>query len=156
TSIATQDARQLRRSAGRRVWSTLLDFRDWPTYVYIPLLVLLLGVLPVYLWRYRQQAKINAMVVAAIAHGSPEFRKILDLVQHNPAAAWTPQPIEDRPEPTAVNYKGFEFLSDTFIVDIRDWRAKTNDVAHFYRRTRIRKLAEDNQLVIKLIRPFDR
>jgi predicted acylesterase/phospholipase RssA len=156
TSIATQDARQLRRSAGRRVWSTLLDFRDWPTYVYIPLLVLLLGVLPVYLWRYRQQAKINAMLVDAIAHGSPEFQKMLDLVQSNPAAAWTPQPIEDRPEPTAVNYKGFEFLSDAFIVDMRDWRAKTNDVAHFYRRVHVRKLAEDDQLVIKLILLFDR
>jgi hypothetical protein len=96
------------------------------------------------------------MVVGAIANSSPEFRKILDLVQRNPAAAWTPQPIEDRPEPTAVNYKGFEFLSDAFIVDMRDWRAKTNDVAHFYRRTRVRKLAQDDQLIIKIIRPFDR
>jgi predicted acylesterase/phospholipase RssA len=156
TSLATHEAREIRRSAGRRVWSTLLDFRDWPTYVYIPLLVLLLGVLPVYVWRYRQQASINAMIVDAIAHGSPEFRKILDLVQRNPAPAWTPQPIQERTEPTAVNYKGFEFLSLAFIVDMRDWRAKTNDVAHFYQRVRVRKLAEDDQLVIKIIRPFDR
>lgn len=153
---ATEEARQLRRSAGRRVWSTLLDFRDWPTYVYIPLLVLLLGVLPVYVWRYRQQARVNAMFIDAIAHGSPDFRKILDLAQRDPAPAWTPQPIEDRREPTTVDYKGFEFLRDAWIVDMRDWRPKTNDVAHFYRRIRVRKLAEDDDLIIKIIRPFDR
>src|SRR5262249_55500631 len=109
-SQATEDAGQLRRSAGRRVWSTLLDFHDWPTYGYVPLLVLLLGVLPVYAWRYRQQARVNAKIIEAIAHGSPEFRTILDLVQRNPAQTWTPQPIQDRPAPTAVDFKGFEFL----------------------------------------------
>jgi predicted acylesterase/phospholipase RssA len=155
-SQATEEARQLRRSAGLRVWSTLLDFRDWPTYVYIPLLVLLLCVLPVYVWRYRQQAHVNAMIVDAIAHGSPEFRKILDLVQRDPAPGWTPQAIEDRREPTAVDYKGFECLRDALITDMRDWRPKTNDVAHFYRMLRVRKLAEDDRLVIKFIRPFER
>jgi predicted acylesterase/phospholipase RssA len=155
-SRATEEARQLRRSAGRRVWSTLLDFRDWPTYVYVPLLVLLLGVLPFYVWRYRQQARVNAMFVDAIAHGSPEFRKILDLAQRDPAQTWTPQAIEDRREPTAVNYKGFEFLRDAWIVDMRDWRARTNDVAHFYRILRVQKLAEDDHLVLKISRPFDR
>jgi hypothetical protein len=107
SSRATEDARQLHSSAGRRVWSTLLDLRDWPSYVYIVLLILLLGVLPVYLWQYRQQARINAMVVDAIAHGSPDFRKILDLVQHRPAPTWTPQAVEDRREPTPVDYKGY-------------------------------------------------
>lgn len=156
TSRATEEARELRRSAGRRVWSTFLNFRDWPTYVYIPLLVLLLGVLPVFIYRYRQQASVNAMIIDAIAHGSPDFRKILDLVQSEPAPAWTPQPIEDRREPTAVNYEGFDVLRDVWIVDMRDWQAKTNDVAHFYRRLRVRKLADVDHLVVKIIRPFDR
>jgi hypothetical protein len=155
-SRATDQARQLRRSAGRRVWSTLLDFRDWPTYVYVLLLVLLLGVLPVRLWHYRQQARINAMIVDAIAHGSPEFRKILELVQSDSAPAWAPQTYEDRREPTAaVDTKGFEFVRDTHIVDVRDWRPKTHDIAHYYRRLRVRKLAQDDHLVLQLVRPFD-
>jgi hypothetical protein len=115
----------------------------------------LLGVLPVYLWRYHKRATINAIVVNAIAHGSPEFRKILDLIQNNPAPTWTAQPIEDRREAAAVNYAGFQFLSDAWIVDMRDWR-KTNDIAHFYRMIRVRKLAEDDHLVLKFVRPFDR
>ena len=42
----TRDARELRQSAERRVWSTLVDFGDWPTYVYVVALLLLLVVLP--------------------------------------------------------------------------------------------------------------
>src|SRR5262249_14225220 len=87
-------------------------------------------------WRYRQQARVNAMMVNAIAHGSPEFRKILELVQQNPTPAWTPQPIEDRREPTAAHFEGFELVHDTWILDMRDWRPKTNDIAHFYARIR--------------------
>jgi predicted acylesterase/phospholipase RssA len=155
-SRATAEARQLRSSAGSRVWSTLLDFRDWPTYVYVLLLVLLLGVLPVYVYQYRRQAGVNAMIVDAITHGSPEFRKILDLVQRKPAPTWTPQPIEDRRASAPVDYKGFEFLQDTSVIDMRDWQPKANDVAHFYRRLRVQKVAEEDHLVIKMIRPFDR
>jgi predicted acylesterase/phospholipase RssA len=154
--LATEEAQQLHRSAGRRVWSTLLDFRDWPTYVYVLLLVLLLGVLPVFVWRDRQQASVNAMIVDAIAHGSPDFRKILELMQRDTAPAWTPQTFEDRREPTVVDYKGFEFVRDTHIVDLRDLRPKTNDVAHYYRSVRVRKVAKDDRLVLQLIRPFDR
>ena len=46
---ATVDARTLQASAIRRIWSTLLDRRDWTSYVYVPLLVPILVLLP-YLW----------------------------------------------------------------------------------------------------------
>ena len=83
TALVTRQAQQLRLSAGRRVWSTLLDLRDWPTYVYIPLLFVLLVVLPVQGYRYRRQANTNAMIVDAITHGSPDFRKIFEIVERN-------------------------------------------------------------------------
>jgi predicted acylesterase/phospholipase RssA len=152
----TQQAQSLRRSASRRVWSTLLDLRDWPTYVYIPLLVLLVGVLPVHVWRFRRQASTNAMIVDAIAHGSPDFRKILELVQHDAAPAWTPQEYEDRAQASTVDYRGFEFVRDTHIIDLRDWRSKTHDVVYFYRRIRARRLAKDDRLVIQLTEPYRR
>ena len=38
-------ARQLQASASRRIWSTLLSFRDWTSYIYLPLVLLLLLVL---------------------------------------------------------------------------------------------------------------
>ena len=157
TALVTRQAQELRQSAGRRVWSTLLDLRDWPTYVYIPLLFLLLVVLPVYLYRYRRQANTNAMIVEAITSGSPDFRKILEIVQLSTTPAWTPLPVQEvsKASPKA-DYRGFDFISDTAIVDLRDWRSKSRDVAHYYRRVRIRKRANEDRIVLQYPRlPFD-
>ena len=158
TALVTRQAQQLRRSAGRRVWSTLLDLRDWPTYVYIPLLFLLLVVLPVQFYRYRHQANTNAMIVRAITNGSPDFRKILDIVQRSTSPAWTPLPVQEVSQASPKgDYHGFAFVSDTSIVNLRDWRSKTRDVAHYYRRVHIRKLANEDRLVLQYPRlPFDR
>ncbi len=158
TALVTRQAQQLRRSAGRRVWSTLLDLRDWPTYVYIPLLVLLLGVLPVQMYRYRRQANTNAMIVDAITHGSPDFRKILEIVQRGTTPAWTPLPVQEVSQASPKgDYSGLEFVSDTSIVDLRDWRSKTQDVAHYYRRVRIQKRADKDRMILQYPRlPFDR
>jgi predicted acylesterase/phospholipase RssA len=158
TALVTRQAQQLRGSANRRVWSTLLDFHDWPTYVYIPLLFLLLGVLPVAAYRYRRQAAANAVIVEAITHGSPDFRKILEIVQGDGPRPGDPLPVEEAsgsaPE---ADYGGFEFLSDTSIVDLRDWRSKSRDVARYYRRVRVRKLNDEALLVLQYPRlPFDR
>ena len=157
TALVTRQAQQLRGSAGRRVWSTLLDLRDWPTYVYIPLLFLLLVVVPVQVYRYRQKANTNAMIVDAITHGSPDFLKMFEIVERS-TPAWNPLPVQDvsRESPKG-DYRGFEFVSDTSFVDLRDWRSKTRDVAHYYRRVRIRKLANEDLLVLQYPRlPFDR
>ena len=158
TALVTRQAQQLRESAGRRVWSTLLDLRDWPTYIYIPLLVLLLGVLPVQAYRYRRQANTNATIVKAITDGSPDFRKILDIVQRSTTPTWTPMPVEEVSQASPkLDYSGFAFLSDTAIVDLRDWRSTTQDVAHYYRRVHIRKRASEDRMVLQYPRlPFDR
>ncbi|MDG3008203.1 patatin-like phospholipase family protein [Paludisphaera mucosa] len=159
TALVTRQAQQLRGSANRRVWSTLLDLHDWPTYVYIPLLVLLLGVLPVALYRYRRQANANAVIVDAITHGSPDFRKILEIVQRTTAPSWTPLPVQEVAQASRnVDYRGFEFLSDTSIVDLRDWRrSKSRDAAHYYRRVRIKKRGDESVFVLQYPRvPFDR
>jgi len=159
TALVTRQAHQLRGSANRRVWSTLLDLHDWPTYVYIPLLVLLLGVLPVAAYRYRRQANANAAIVDAIAHGSPDFRKILEIVQRSDARSWSPLPALDVSQASPdADYRGFDFLSDTSIVDLRGWRSsKSRDVAHYYRTVRVRKRADDALMVLQYPRlPFDR
>ena len=157
TALVTRRAQQLRRSAGRRVWSTLLDLRDWPTYVYIPLLFLLLVVLPVYVYRYRRQANTNAKIVEAITHGSLDFQKIFDIVQRSTTPTWTPLPVQKVSQASPkLDYSGFDFVSDTAIVDLRDWRSGTRDVAHYYRRVRVRKRASEDHMILQYPRlPFD-
>lgn len=146
---ANVDARTLRRSAGRRVWSVFFDFRDWPTYVYLPLLIMLFGVLPVVLWRFYQQARFNAHVIDAIAHGDPTFRKVLDLVQRDPAADWSPQEVKSVDQLAQVDYADLEFISDTLIIDLRHWNPESRDRAHVVRRIRVRKMSPKAPLVIQ-------
>jgi hypothetical protein len=43
---ATVEARTLQASAQRRIWSTLWDFRDWASYVYVPFFASLIFLVP--------------------------------------------------------------------------------------------------------------
>jgi hypothetical protein len=42
----TRQSRELQKSAARRIWSRLLDYRDWTSFLYVPLLIPILVVLP--------------------------------------------------------------------------------------------------------------
>ncbi len=139
----TEDALKIRSSANRRVWSTLFDFGDWPTYVYIPLLILLFVVLPYLAYRTYRQAQTNQMVIDSISRGDPEFRKILELVRNYPDLDFTQAPVENQPDPYPVDLSGFEFLESTRIIDLRRWNPR-NPELYTFSRTRIRK-SEDYQ-----------
>ncbi len=62
-----QSARQLKFSSQRRMLSRLLSYKDWPTYVWVPLVLALLIWLPWSYYRAHQEASRNQMVVKAIA-----------------------------------------------------------------------------------------
>ena len=50
-STPTQLARELRRSSRRRVWTTLLDPRDWPSYLYVFVALVLFVYLPLQVYK---------------------------------------------------------------------------------------------------------
>lgn len=152
---AVGDARQLRRSSSRRIWQSLLDFRDWPTYLYIPLLIGLFVVLPAYLWDFYRQARIDGLVVHAIAHGQPDYRKILDLVKNESIPKQTPLPIESLSEPSKSDYSGFELISDTIVVDLRNQVPNKESYGYYYRRIRLRRLAEVTAFILQQDTPYD-
>lgn len=89
--------RELQRSANRRIWSALLDFRDPVSFLYVPILILLFVVLPVQGYRLYDKAKTNELVITAIANGDPEFRSILDLFDADPTANWEPTAVVEEP-----------------------------------------------------------
>jgi predicted acylesterase/phospholipase RssA len=156
-SLLAQDdatiARKVRLSAERRI-SALIDFRDWATYVYLPLIALLFIVLPLKAWSFVQRAKSDASVVNAVTQNEPDLRKILEVVRSDPPRDWPAQVVQEQVEPTPIKTEGFEFLSDTYIVDLRQWRPKNRDKAYYYRRIRARKLSDDNRLVVQYVQPF--
>ncbi len=142
TQLDLAAARTLRRSSLRRTWSTALSWSDWPTYVWIPLIFLLVLSLPYSLYQSRKRSNRQQMVLSAIAASSPLYRTIVDLLGQEPAEP--PAPISfgevDRLEPPDTS--GFEILSDSRVFDLRGWNVAASGYRSIvYDRLRIRRVA---------------
>jgi predicted acylesterase/phospholipase RssA len=120
-SAATQMSRQLRKSAQRRVWSTLLDWRDWTSYVYMAIASFLLFYLPLQVYQLYKKSQMQAEIIASISDGDPDIRTILELVTSDPTAVWVSDEVLQKPQPAEVDYDGVEVLTHTRIYDLRRW-----------------------------------
>ena len=118
----TREARSLRRSAGRRIWSTVLDYRDWPTYVFIPLLILILIVLPWRAWTFYRDSQTLDTIVRAIEQGDPDIKKVLDIVADDPIDDWVPSEVAKAEAVTTATHDGLTFLTRSRIEDRRHYR----------------------------------
>jgi hypothetical protein len=115
-------ARKLRKSSGRKVWSTLLSARDWLSYLYIALAALVLIYLPYQVYQLYRRSQIQATVIESIASGDPDIRQILGLLAKDPTADWVPDKIVEKAEPTKSEYSSFEMLTRSRFIDLRRWR----------------------------------
>jgi hypothetical protein len=120
-SSATQLARRLRTSSRRRVWSTLLDPRDWPSYVYVLVALVLFVYLPLQVYRLHERAEMQATVIDAIAKGDPDFREVLGLLDKDPTSDWSTITVGEQSEPTTLDFTGLEILTYSRLVDLRKW-----------------------------------
>ena len=87
-SRTTRLSRRLRKSSRRRVWTTLFDWRDWPSFLYAAIAFLLLFYAPFQVYSLYQRAQMQATIIDAIASGDPDIRQILTLVKSNPTSNW--------------------------------------------------------------------
>jgi len=126
-SPPTSVSRRLRSSSIRRVWSTLLDFRDWPTYVYLALAAFLFGYLPLQVYQLYHRAQVLTTINDAIAQGDPDIRRVLDLVTKDPTTTWTADSVQVVPQQSDVDYSGIEMLTHSRIIDLRRWRPNAAD-----------------------------
>jgi hypothetical protein len=122
TAPATLLARTLRQSSGRKVWSTLLSVRDWPSFVYVALAGLVFLYLPYEIYQLYRRSQVQATVINSIASGDPDIREILSLLSGDPTANWVSEKIVEKPEPAKVDYMGFELLTRSRFVDLRRWQ----------------------------------
>ena len=123
TSPPARLAELLRRSSHRKVWATLLDWKDWPSYLYLALGLLLFVYLPVRFYTLHRRAEMLTSVIDSIAKGDPDIRLVLDLVESDPVAGWQKLDVSDAAEPTVDDYAGVEILSYSRINDLRTaWR----------------------------------
>jgi predicted acylesterase/phospholipase RssA len=119
-AAATVEARTLQASAFRRIWSTLLDYRDWVSYLYVPILVPILVLLPyVVVKSYEWSHRIN-QIVESLAQSSRELEQMRRLLD-SPVTPWTgetPEEVRTLDEPDLT---GFQVLQDMRILDLRNW-----------------------------------
>jgi len=142
-------ARLLRESSRRRVWSTLFDGRDWPSYLFLAIVLLLFVYLPLQVYQLYRKSQTQADIIASIASGEPDIRRIMELGTSDPLANWVGEEIEEKAERTEVSYEGLQIMSHSRIYDLRHWDPDAESVdrqGHVYVRDRIElKLLESYQ-----------
>jgi hypothetical protein len=128
-SPAAVSARQLRKSSVRRVWSTLLNVRDWTTYVYLALALFVFCYLPLQVYQLYRRAQVLAEINEAISQGDPDIRRVLNLVDKDPGKGWFAETVEEVPTRTVLDYSGVEIMTHSRIIDLRRWRPDETDKA---------------------------
>ena len=141
-------ARRLQDSSSRRVMSTLFSVRDWPTYIWLPLLALVFLSLPYWVYKLNEKSQQQTMVLTAIAETSPVYGKILELLEYGPDPSIASVEYQEVDFLPALDNTGFQIISDTRIFDLRRWTesndAKAAPFAHLRFRVRRNQAAGDN------------
>lgn len=145
TASVTSDARRLQKSAVRRIWSTLLDYRDWTSYLYVPLLVPIFVVLPYVSVKFYQRAQRIERIVQSLTQSSRDLEQMSRLIE-GPVKPWVGVTATPIPENEVRDNRAFTVLQDLRIVDLREWRpgSKSNSPAYVYGYRRLKVLRQKN------------
>jgi predicted acylesterase/phospholipase RssA len=151
-ATATADARALQASALRRIWSTLWDPRDWAAYVYVPIILPILLLLPyVAITTYRSMHRYN-QIVQSYAQGTSDLETLRDMLEGK-REAWTGVSAEEVTSFDEPDLTGFEILQDSRIIDMRDWRpAAESDRSSVVIRRRMKVLKQRENKANNLFR----
>jgi predicted acylesterase/phospholipase RssA len=148
-SVATRLSRRLRKSSRRRTLSAALDWRDWPSYVYVAVAFVLLFYLPLQVYQLYRKSQTQAEIISSVASGDPDIRQILNLARSDPTSDWSGEEIREKPQPAEVSHEGMEFLTHSRIYDLRQWHPHEESLDHqgyVYLRDRI---------TLKLLESYD-
>ncbi len=142
---ATTEARALHNSADRRIWQTLLDYRDWASYVYVPIMVPILCLLPYAAYTAYQHSHRLNQLVQSFSQGTRDLETLSGMIESEPAAWTGGEQAERAPSLDEPNLKGFGILQDSRIIDLRAWEpgvtaeSAAKSRAHVYRRLKVVK-----------------
>lgn len=142
-SPSTILARELQTSASRRIWSRLLNIRDWTSYIYMPLIPLLL-LTPYFLIDSYYHARQIGRLVEAVSQGSPDFDVMSQLIR-GPMRTFKGEPAQEMSRRDPPDYKNFIILQDARILDLRPWdpteagKSAATSLVYGYRRLKVQK-----------------
>jgi hypothetical protein len=140
----TVEARTLQTSALRRIWSTLLDYRDWVSYLYVPILIPILVLLPYVVAKSYQRSHRLSQLIDSLSQGSPDLVTMTRLFDGR-MKPWIGETAEEVRQLEEPNLAGFEVLQDSRILDLRDWnpteagRLDATSEVYGYRRLKVLK-----------------
>ena len=141
-AAATLEARALQHSAIRRIWSTLLDYRDWTSYIYVPLIVPILVVLPYVSFRLYQHSQRINQIVESLTQSSRDLEQMSRLME-GPVRPWIGVTAQEIPANATYGNKGFTILQDLRIIDLRKWKpARSDSQAYLYGYRRLKVLRQ--------------
>jgi predicted acylesterase/phospholipase RssA len=137
---ATAEARELQSSALRRIWSTMLDYRDWISYVYVPIIVPILVLLPYFVVKSYERSHRLSQLIDSLSQGSRDLDVMTRLLDA-PIKPFVGVPAEEERRLEDPNFTGFEVLQDSRILDLRSWNpeenADPNSGVYGYRRIKV-------------------
>ena len=147
-SPTTVKARILQASAVRRIWSAFLDRRDWVSYIYVPLLLPILTVLPYLVTEYYNWTHRTNILVQSLSQGSPAIKVMSRLLKDGPDKPWVGVSPEPEGKLDALDLSGFAILQESLTIDLRLWKPGLDDQndyrssAHIYSTIKVRKEVE--------------
>jgi hypothetical protein len=145
---AAVEARTLQKSAVRRTWSTLLDRRDWTSYVYVPLLIPILVLTPLFVIKSHERSQRVHHLVESFSQGTRELGQLTQLLENRPEP-WIGEPAKEASGFDEADLRGFAILQDARIFDLRRWKpagseeSDASSLAFCYRRLKVFKQPEN-------------
>jgi hypothetical protein len=136
----------------------LFDFRDWSSYIYVPLLFPLFVLLPYAAFEYYKSAEQSGELVKWLYRGSPDLSQVQVLLQTRPVI-WrkgSGAAAQERDSFEGLIGKGYTTLKETRIADLRLWDPIDRDksMVQYVRRMTVMKDPDehehDNQFFIQL------
>lgn len=119
-SGTTKEARRLHQSS-ERTFRSILSPRDWVTYMYLPLLALLLGWIPFLIYTSWNQARVTSLLTTAVAEARPDVNTLLTLIMQGPVEPWAGMDfVEVEQLDSLFADNGLDIITDTRIMDLRN------------------------------------
>jgi predicted acylesterase/phospholipase RssA len=141
---AAADARTLQASALRRFWSTILDYRDWVTYIYVPIIIPILFLLPYAVVKFLERSHKISQIAESLTQSGHDLEQMSRLID-GPIAPWTGETPEEVRSIDRPDLSGFEVHQDMRILDLRNWNPDPNgksdphSLIYGYRRLKVSK-----------------